>query len=35
VPLRVRRRLICPCQDGGEATSSAVLNLGGLPSRLS
>jgi hypothetical protein len=35
VPLRVRRRLICPCQDGGEAKGSAVLDFGGLPSRLS
>jgi hypothetical protein len=29
VPLRVRRRLICPCQDGGEAKSSGVLDFGG------
>jgi hypothetical protein len=31
VPLRVRRRLICPCQGNGEAKSSAVLELGGNP----
>jgi hypothetical protein len=29
VPLRVRRLLICPCQGGGEAKSSAVLDFGG------
>jgi hypothetical protein len=29
VPLRVRRLLICPCQDGGEAKSSGVLDFGG------
>jgi hypothetical protein len=29
VPLRVRRLLICPCQDDGEVNSSAVLDLGG------
>jgi len=28
VPLRVRRLLICPCQGGGEAKSSAVLDFG-------
>ena len=29
VPVRVRRLLVCPCQDGkGEAKSFAVLNLG-------
>ena len=29
VPLRVRRLLMCPCQGGDEAKSSAVLNFGG------
>jgi len=29
VPLRVRRLLLCPCQGGGEAKSSAVLDFGG------
>ena len=29
VPRRVRRLLICPCQRGGEAKSSGVLNFGG------
>ena len=29
VPLRVRRRLSCPCQGDGAAKSSAVLALGG------
>ena len=29
VPLRVRRLLICPCQGGDEAKSSAILDFGG------
>jgi hypothetical protein len=29
VPLRVRRLLICPCQGGGEAKSSTILDFGG------
>ena len=29
VPLRIRRLLICPCQGGSGAQSSAVLDFGG------
>jgi hypothetical protein len=29
VPLRVRRRLLCPCQGGSGAKSAAVLDFGG------